>query len=151
MTQTPPTPNVVSPKDNKGSRTWMILAILFLVAAIGVLIYFMPKIGEYKALVKEKDQERAVLQAELDHLMAAHDSIKMEYGTLADSLAVKDSIIQANAAEIKQLLNYKWDYYKVNKKLGQLREITQGYVQQMDSLYTVNRELKEENEKIRQQ
>jgi hypothetical protein len=32
-----------------------------------------------------------------------------------------------------------------------LREITQGYVHQIDSLYTVNHELKEENEKIRQQ
>ena len=40
---------------------------------------------------------------------------------LADTLAVKDSIIQANAAEIKQLLGYKWDYYKANKKLNQLR------------------------------
>jgi hypothetical protein len=129
----------------------MILAILFLLVAVGVLIYFMPKISEYKELVSEKEQERMILQAELDDLMAAHDSIKMEYGTLADSLAVKDSIIRANADEIKQLLNYKWEYYKVNKKLNNLREITQGYVHQMDSLYTVNRELKEENEKIRQQ
>jgi DNA repair ATPase RecN len=107
--------------------------------------------SEYRRLAEEKEQERIMLQYELDDLMAAHDSIKMEYGTLADSLSLKDSIIQANAAEIKELLNYKWEYNKVNKKLNQLREITQGYVHQMDSLYTVNRELKEENEKIRQQ
>ena len=129
----------------------MILAVIFLIAAIGVLIYFMPKIAEYKELVKEKDQERILLQYELDDLMASHDSIKMEYGTLADSLSIKDSIIQANAAEIKQLLNYKWEYNKVNKKLNMLREITQGYVHQIDSLFIVNNELKEENEKIRQQ
>ena len=152
MTQTPPKPNVVSPKpENKGSKLWMILAVVFLLVAVGVLIYFMPKITEYKALVNEKEQERIMLQYELDDLMAAHDSIKMEYGTLADSLAIKDSIIQANAAEIKQLLNYKWEYNKVNKKLNMLRDITQGYVHQIDSLYTVNRDLKEENEKIRQQ
>jgi hypothetical protein len=83
--------------------------------------------------------------------MVQHESIKMEYGELSDSLSVKDSIIQANAAEIKQLLNYKWEYRKVNKKLTLLRKITQGYVVQLDSLYTVNRDLKEENEKIRQQ
>jgi hypothetical protein len=129
----------------------MILAILFLVIAVGVVIYFLPKMTEYKEMVKVKEQERAVLEADLNQLMAEHDSIKVMYGELADTLAVKDSIIQANAAEIKQLLGYKWDYYKANKKLNQLREITQGYVQQMDSLYTVNRELKEENEKIRQQ
>lgn len=129
----------------------MILAILFLLAAIGVLIYYMPKLTHFKELAKEKEQERVLLQYELDDLMAEHDSIKAEYGELADTLAVKDSIIQANAAEIKELLNYKWEYRKVNKKLAALREITQGYVHQMDSLYTVNRELKEENEKIRQQ
>ncbi|MBL7139261.1 MAG: hypothetical protein ISS17_10860 [Bacteroidales bacterium] len=31
-----------------------------------------------------------------------------------------------------------------------LQKVAQGYVHQMDSLYTVNRELKEENERIRQ-
>ena len=59
--------------------------------------------------------------------------------------------MQPNVGEIKTLLNYKWDYYKVNKKLKLLRKIAQGYVVQMDSLFTVNRDLKEENEKIRQQ
>lgn len=152
MTQTPPKQTVVSPPpDKKGSKLWMILAILFLIVAVGILIWFMPMKGKYEELVKEKEQERTLLQYELDDLMAAHDSIKMEYGTLADSLSVKDSIIQANAEEIKQLLNYKWEYRKVNKKLAQLREITQGYVHQIDSLFTENRELKEENEKIRQQ
>jgi len=152
MAKTPATQNVVSPKpDNKGSKIWMILAILFLIIAVGMLIWFMPMKGKYEQLVKEKDQERILLQYELNDLMSSHDSIKMEYGTLADSLSMKDSIIQANAAEIKQLLNYKWEYRKVNKKLNKLREITQGYVTQMDSLFSVNRELKEENEKIRQQ
>lgn len=152
MTQTPTKTNVVSPTpEKKGSKLWMILAILFLILAVGSLIWFMPMKGKYEELVKEKEQERTLLQYELDDLMATHDSIKMEYGTLADSLTVKDSIIRANAEEIKSLLNYKWEYRKVNKKLNQLREITQGYVVQMDSLFTVNRELKEENEKIRQQ
>ena len=152
MTQTPTKTNVVSPQpEKKGSKLWMILAILFLIVAVGLFIFYMPMKGKYEELVKEKDQERALLQYELEDLMASHDSIKMEYGTLADSLTIKDSIIRANAEEIKQLLNYKWEYRKVNKKLNQLREIAQGYVVQMDSLYTVNRELKEENEKIRQQ
>jgi hypothetical protein len=152
MAQTPTkTNNVPTQPQNKGSKIWIVLALLFLIVAIGVLIYFMPKIGEYQKLVEEKEQEKLLIQYELDDLMKAHDSIKMEYGTLADSLAVKDSIIQANAKEIKELLNYKWEYRKANKKLTLLREIAQGYVHQMDSLYTVNKELKEENEKIRQQ
>jgi hypothetical protein len=152
MTQTPPKSNVVSQKPNKDSlRIWRIIAILFLLITAGLLIVFLPMRGEYEVLMEEKDQQRRMIEYELNDLMAAHDSVKTEYGILADSLSAKDSVIQANAAEIKELLNYKWEYYKVNKKLNQLREITQGYVVQMDSLFTVNRELKEENEKIRQQ
>jgi hypothetical protein len=73
----------------------------------------------------------------------------MEYGQLSDSLMVKDSVIQANAMEIKRLLDTEWEYYKVKKKLGQLQLIAQGYVRQMDSLYRVNTELTEENQAIR--
>ncbi len=63
---------------------------------------------------------------------------------------VKDSLIQANAKEITELLNYKWEYYQIKKKLDRLRVVAQGYVYQLDSLYTVNKELQEENERIRE-
>lgn len=151
MTQTQTKTGAPQQGGQKRSNTWMIIAILLLIIVAGVLIFLLPKFNTYQALIDEKDQQRTILQYELDDLMMAHDSIKREYGTLADSLRVKDSIIQANAEEIKSLLNYKWEYHKVNKKLNLLRNITQGYVHQLDSLFTVNRELKEENEKIRQQ
>jgi len=146
-----PRANSGQPGARKNSRLWMILTFLFIISTILLLIFFVPKIRTYRELAKEKETQRTLLQYELEDLMAAHDSIKTAYGTLADSLIVKDSLIRVNAEEIKQLLNYKWEYQKVNKKLELLRKITQGYVHQLDSLFTVNRELKEENEKIRQQ
>ena len=153
MAETPTKPGStpVAPQKKSGSKGAIILIILLIIAIAGILIWFLPKKAEYTALVKEKEQEKTELQTELDKLLTEHESIKVKYGELSDSLSVKDSIIQANAAEIKQLLNYKWEYRKVNKKLTLLRKITQGYVVQLDSLYTVNRDLKEENEKIRQQ
>ncbi len=145
--------NVAHTPPEKKSKplVWIIIIALLLIALIGVLFIYLPKEKEYKAMLKEKEAQRTEIEMELDHLMVSHDSIKMEYGTLSDSLSVKDSIILANAKEIKELLNYKWEYRKVNKKLQLLRKITQGYVKQLDSVYTVNRELTEENEKIRQQ
>jgi len=153
MAQTPAKPNgtAYQPENKPGTKGWKILAILVLIILVALLIWFIPKMNNYNKMLKEKDIQRTILQYELKDLMAAHDSVKMEYGTLSDSLAIKDSIIRANAKEIQQLLNYKWEYRKVNKKLELLRKITQGYVHQMDSLFIVNRELNEENEKIRQQ
>jgi len=102
-------------------------------------------------LVKEKETEKTELQHELDSVITEHNKIKISYGNLSDSLASKDSIIQANAIEIRKLLDTQWEYNKVRKKLTMLQNIAQGYVRQMDSLYTVNRELQAENERIRQE
>jgi len=102
-------------------------------------------------LVKEKETEKVELQHELDSVITEHNKIKVSYGALSDSLASKDSIIQADAIEIRKLLDTQWEYNKIRKKLTMLQHIAQGYVRQMDSLYTVNRELQAENERIRQE
>ena len=94
--------------------------------------------------------QRVDLQGQLDSVIADHNKTKQAYGALSDSLKAKDSLIQANAVEIRNLLGMKWDYAKVTKKLARLQIIAQGYVRQMDSLYTINQELHAENEKIRQ-
>ena len=123
---------------------WLLLAAISLVAA-----YFIySSVNKDKLLTqltKEKEGQRIELQAQLDSLLTEHELIKMDYGNLADSLSVKDSLIMANAKEIKSLLNYKWDYRQVQKKLDQLRVVAQNYVKQMDSLHTVNGALVVEN------
>jgi hypothetical protein len=152
MTQSSSNPNgSFDPEKKSGSGKWIIISILLIVAVIILLVWFLPMKDKYLSMISEKEEQRIELQKELNDLMMKHDSIKIQYGALSDTLAKKDSIIIANAKEIQDLLNYKWEYGKVNKKLDLLRKITQGYVHQLDSLFTVNRELKEENEKIRQQ
>ncbi|MBN2236347.1 MAG: hypothetical protein JW729_02235 [Bacteroidales bacterium] len=126
---------------------WVLIAVLAIVAA-----YFVYSSLQKDKLLKEvtieKEAQRTELQGQLDSLLIEHEQIKMDYGTLADSLMIKDSLIMANAKEIKDLLNYKWEYRNVKKKLDKLREVAQTYVTQMDSLYTVNKELVEENMNI---
>lgn len=151
MTQSTNPNGSTGPERNPGSKKWMIIIILLIIAIAFILIWFLPMKNKYLSMINEKEEQRIELQNDLNDLMMKHDSIKIQYGALSDSLVKKDSIILANAKEIQDLLNYKWEYGKVNKKLDLLRKITQGYVHQLDSLFTVNRELKEENEKIRQQ
>ena len=104
-----------------------------------------------EALEAEKEMQRLDFQAEVDSLMKVHNDLKDSYGELSQELAEKDSIIQADAVEIKRLLDSQWDYNRIKKKMTQLQEISQRYVRQMDSLYTVNRELVAENERIREE
>ena len=106
---------------------------------------------DLQELEAEKEMQRADFQAEVDSLMRVHNELKESYGELSQELAEKDSIIQADAVEIKNLLDSQWDYYRIKKKLASLQEISQKYVRQMDSLYTVNQELVAENERIREE
>lgn len=127
----------------------ILLAILLALLIVAGYLYFDTR-DHVQSLQAEKEQIRNDLQSELDSLLDEHNDVKKRYGRLSDTLSKRDSIIQANAKEIKNLLNYKWEYYKIKKKLDRLRVVAQDYVRMMDSLYVVNDELKKENARIRE-
>lgn len=128
----------------------LLVVVVVLIAALALLAWlYLSTRSRLGNMLEEKEMQRVELQHELDSLISEHNNIKLEYGSLSDSLAAKDSLIQANAIEIRKLLDTQYEFYKVKKKLDKLRGIAQGYLKQMDSLYTVNQELREENEQIR--
>lgn len=137
-------------EQKSSSRNMKLYLGIFILIILALLFWLFIQRSQLKKLVQEKEIEKTELQRELDSLMTEHNTIKAAYGGLSDSLAAKDSIIQANAIEIRKLLDTQWEYNKVRKRIGLLQKIAQGYVSQIDSLYNVNRELKEENERIRQ-
>ena len=138
-------------EQNTTSRKFKIyLSVLTIIVVILIFWLFIQR-SQLMNLVKDKETEKTELQHELDSVISEHNKIKLSFGALSDSLSLKDSIIQANAIEIRKLLDTQWEYNKVRKKLTMLQHIAQGYVQQMDSLYTINRELQNENERIRQE
>ncbi|MGA3014097.1 MAG: hypothetical protein ABSD71_08680 [Bacteroidales bacterium] len=132
------------------NRTFKIIIGILILALLILGFWTFRQRTELTSLIKEKDIEKADLQQQLDSVVAEHNRTKQAYGALSDSLKTKDSVIQANAVEIRNLLGTKWEYEKVKKKLAVLQTIAQGYVRQMDSLYTVNQQLHAENEKIRE-
>ena len=139
-------------KKKSGQPLWLyaILGILA-IALVFLLVRNSSLKTDKEALEAEKEMQRLDFQAEVDSLMKVHNDLKESYGELSQELAEKDSIIQADAVEIKKLLDSQWDYNRIKKKVTQLQAISQRYVRQMDSLYTVNRELVAENERIREE
>lgn len=126
--------------------------ILVLVIIIGVLTFLL--ITSRQSL-KDVSSERTVatelnveLQDELNTLLAEYNVVKMEYDSV---LTRQDSIIQANAREIQRLIEQQGDYHRIRRQLNLLREITQNYVREIDSLHTENRVLKAENIEMQQE
>ena len=137
---------------HKNNNLWMYVVLIILaLGIIGLSIYMLSIKKELSGLVAEKEAQRLELVEELNFLLEEHENTKIAYGEMSDSLVVMDSVIQANAKEIKSLLNYKWEFYKVKKKLSRLQVVSQKYVRQMDSLYRENSELTEENLQMREE
>lgn len=139
-------------KKKKSQPIWLYAILGVLAIALAFLLVRNSSLKtEKEALEAEKEMQRLDFQAEVDSLLKVHNELKDSYGELSQELAEKDSIIQADAVEIKKLLDSQWDYYRIKKRVAQLQDISQRYVRQMDSLYTVNRELVAENERIREE
>jgi hypothetical protein len=137
-------------QTSQGRKYKIYLAVLALLFLVLIFWLFIQR-SQLMKLVREKEAEKTEMQHNLDSLMTEHNKIKVSYGALSDSLRGKDSLIQANAVEIRKLLATEWEYNKIRKKFEMLQKVAQGYVRQMDSLYTVNRELTAENDRIRQE
>ncbi|MFA5972155.1 MAG: hypothetical protein WC780_07385 [Lentimicrobiaceae bacterium] len=124
------------------------IGVLLVIIAIMAWMLINQK-TEIKTQVIDSDNQQMELKGQLDSLLAEHERVKVSYGELSNSLSERDSIIKVKAIEIKQLLGSKSELTVVKQKLAQLQEITQVYEHQIDSLFTVNRKLKDENEKIK--
>ena len=139
-------------KKRSNQPIWLYAILgLLAIALVFLLVRNSSLKTDKEALEAEKEMQRLDFQAEVDSLMKVHNELKESYGELSLELAEKDSIIQADAIEIKKLLDSQWDYNRIKKKVAALQDISQRYVRQMDSLYTVNRELVAENERIREE
>ena len=141
----------MSENDNQERKYKRIIAILCFVIAL-LIVWLIVEKSKIHTIYLEKNATVAhntELQSELDSLLNEHNKIKSEYGELSGQLAEKDSIILVNAGEIQRLIAVQGDYKRTKKKLELLRNITQGYVSQLDSLYKVNQALTDENLRIK--
>jgi len=133
-------------------KKWVILLAILAAVFFGTTLYFgfFAKPVFNQAYIKTV-VENEFLQSELDSVLFEHERIKIEYGELSEQLTEKDSIILANANEIRKLIDSQADYRKIKRQLERLQNIAKEYVEEIDQLFTENKQLKEENTQVRAQ
>ncbi|MFA5194408.1 MAG: hypothetical protein WC401_01285, partial [Bacteroidales bacterium] len=130
----------INQKPSK-TNTYKIIIGVEAVIILVLLILFITTRTKVNTFIIEKEKaisERQILQSELDSLLNEHEKMRTEYGDLTQDLAVKDSTIQAQAAEIQQLIESNAGKRQIQRKLDYLRTITQDYVAQIDKLLKEN-------------
>ena len=143
--------NDIETKKNPLQK-WVILLAILSAIFLGTTLYFgfFAKPIFNQEYVKTVEQNEC-LTTELDFLLNEHELIKKEYGSLSEQLTEKDSVILANAEEIRKLIAGQADYRQIKRQLERLQNIAKEYVEEIDQLYTENQQLKEENKQVKAQ
>ena len=123
------------------NRKVIILLIGIVVLLIASLFFQQNTMEEQIQLQVQNIEEKNMLLDELDDLIDEHDDLLDEYGTLNKQLHEKDSVIQHQISEIRNLIRAKSDLNEARKKIAVLKDISKRYLANIDSLLTVNGEL----------
>lgn len=135
---------------NKGKvNKIMLVLIILLFGFCGFLIW---QNLQLKNIVAEKEivyvnvsDERDKVKSELEDMLAQYNDLETTNGEIRAEL-------EAEKAKIEELLKSikgkDWSIYQLKKETDTLRKIMKGFVVQIDSLNTVNKELRAEKDVV---
>ena len=131
-------------KNNK-----LIVLLFIIVTVLVFFLFYQKKTMEHQMDLKiQFIEQKNILRDELDDLIDEHDDLLEEYGDLNEQLFQKDSLIQEQISEIRNLIRTKNDLKEAREKIDNLKRIAQNYVKDIDSLYYVTERLSSENDSV---
>ena len=127
----------------------IILFFSFLVILLCWLLVSQKKKMEHQMELKiQFIEQKNMLRDELDDIIEEHDDLLDEYSELNDQLHEKDSIIQRQISEIRDLIRVKSDLNLARDKIENLKKISKRYLANIDSLLVINKQLTNEKDSV---
>ena len=131
-----------------GNRKVIILFIGIVFLLIASLFFQQNKMEQQMQLKVQFIEQKNMLRDELDDLIDEHDDLLDEYGDLNEQLHDKDSVIQHQIADIRNLIRTKSDLSEARRKITTLKDISKRYLANIDSLLVVNEVLVLEKDSV---
>lgn len=148
MTDTNINPPVEQPKKRNAPIAMIFTTVILAAALIFLVVMYFDQKNSMVDMKTALTQEKDSLANELRLMAHGYDTLKTDNDTLmADLQRQKDKIVKLlslNASLVKTVRTYKTE-------IGTMREIMKGYIVQIDSLNTLNKQLTAENTEIKQQ
>lgn len=133
----------------KNSNLLMIILIAVLAGATGYYAYTNSQLNKeldsYQGMYSASEEEKEELIVELEEMAVAYDTMAASNDSLSSELLVQKTKVEELLKEAK---NNRYAIYKLKKEASTLREIMKGYVVTIDSLNTLNIELRAENAEV---
>ena len=135
-------------KRSNSNRKVIIFFSVLVIALVASLFFQKNQMEEEMELKIQFIEEKNILRDELDDLIDEHDGLLEEYGDLNEQLHEKDSVIQNQIAEIRNLIRVKNDLNEARKKIVALKDISKKYLANIDSLIVLNEQLYIEKDSV---
>ncbi len=137
------------PKSDKTMKGLKIMILVLAIILVGLSTMYFLQVRQMQADYRE---DRDTLTSQLTSLLGEYDSLSTENDTISQHLLEErskaDSLLQLMQKERNLSRSKIRDY---EKRLGYMRDVMEGYIRQIDSLNTVNKQLVTENTTIRKQ
>ena len=133
---------------DSNNRKVIILFIGIVILLIISLFFQQNRMEQQMQLKVQFIEQKNMLRDELDDLIDEHDDLLDEYGDLNEQLSEKDSVIQDQIAEIRNLIRTKSDLNEAKKKILALKDIAKRYLANIDSLLVLNEVLVLEKDSV---
>jgi len=137
--------------ENKPKKKWLYILLIIIVGLVFFLISEEIEKNKQDAIRMQYIEAKNALRDDLDDLIDEHDDLLDEYGNLNNQLHDKDSIIQDQIAEIRNLIRTKDDLTEARKKIAVLKDIAKRYLSNIDSLLVRNENLTIEKDSVIQE
>jgi len=145
--------NTNSTKNEQSGNKTNKLLIIVIVLLLGFCGYLIWQNLELQKNLENKQIEYVDLSTEKDRVKAELEDMLAQYETLETTNETIRAELEGEKAKIEELLKKMkgkdWSIYKLKKETETLRTIMKGYIVQIDSLNTVNKELRAENQVVR--
>jgi hypothetical protein len=148
MTDTNTFTPVEQPKKKSAPIAMIFTTVILAAALIFLVVMYFDQKNKMVEMKTVLEQEKDSLQNELRLMVHGYDTLKTDNDTLMANLQKeKKRIVQLlaiDASNVQLIRKYK-------AEIGTMKNIMKGYIVQIDSLNTLNKQLMEENTGIKQQ
>ncbi len=135
----------MSESTNKKQRIAVIM--LALLAAVFAVLYFTKsaEVEEQEEIISEIELDKLQLKNDLQSMLIQYDTITVENERLSAEMLAQQDQIRDMLKQIEKHKDDAWIIHKLKKEAATLREIMKGYVHTIDSLNTLNIDLRKDN------
>ena len=135
----------------KSNGLFAVIALLVLLSSVGWYLYFDIKSEKTEVTnqLSGVTNEKEMVTNELKELIVQYEDMKSDNDTVNQQLAEEQARIEGLLDELKKVKrNNSWQIHKYKKELSTLRVIMKSYIYQIDSLNTLNINLRSENSTV---